>query len=295
MRTFDFFADIADFKDVVPGIDSSTQLQHMQASHERSKQKIVSVIGAGLYDELKTAFTGAPDPEETEAIEFMQGAHGNLIAYFELISKVIAKKKEEVNYYRYEIQKMEETYLDNFAVNMDLLLDYLDANTAFFTDWLNNETYLKRQDLILKSSVAFNEVFPTGGSAYFFSLIVPLQYQVIELDILPRVAVADIPAELTKIVQYYVAYRTMAKAVLLVDFADFPKSLRQKLYVEESKKKGQSTESPAERYANQFNAEAARYLAKIDFQLQKPSDDVTEVDAPYTDINEEDDQTYVIT
>lgn len=293
MRTFDFFEHIADFREVVPGIDASSVFEEMQASHERSKKKITDVITASLYNELLVAHSGAADPEKTEAIKLLQPAHGNLIAYFDIPNKVVAKKKEGVNYYKYELQKIEETYLDSFATFMDSLLDYLDANAAYFTDWANSNTYKNRQGLILKTADAFNNVFPTGGSAYFFSLIAPLQHQVIEIDILPRYALADIPETLTKTVEYFVAYKTMAKAALLVDYADLPKSLRQKLYLEESKKQYEN-ESMSERYANQFNAEADRYLAKIDFELQKPASDVNEVTPTSCSINDEDDQTYVI-
>lgn len=294
MRTFDFFADIHDFKEVAPGIDSSLSLKGMQASHERSKQKLILVLTKTIYDQLKDAFLGAPTAEEAIAIEYIQGAHGNNISYFQVISKVISKKKEAVSYFKYELQKVEETYLDNFAVYMDLLLDYLDATEASFEGWTDTDTYKKRQELILKTAAEFNEVFPTGGSAYFFSLMVPLQSMVIELDILPRVAIADIPTELEKTVKYFVAYKTMAKAALLVDYADLPKSMRQKLYIEEGKKKGQEMESTSERYSNQFDMEAKVYLQKIDMELNKPADDVTEIYPDYSGINEEDDQTYVI-
>lgn len=295
MRTFDFFADITDFVEVVPGIDKSTTLASMQASHERSKQKLISVLTAGIYDELKTGFGGVNnDPELDQAIEYIQGAHGNMIAYFEMISKVIAKKKENVNYFKYEIHMMQENYLDAFAVHMDLLLDYLDANTTYFDTWAASPTYTMRQSLVLKSANQFNSVFPTGGSGYFFNLATPFQSMVVETEILPRKKLADIPSDLLKTVQYFVAYRTMAKAVMLVDFVDLPKSMRQKLYAEESKKNSNDMETVSERYAKQFNAEADRYLHKIDLELQKPADDVSELAIPPDDFNLESDSTYVI-
>jgi len=294
MRTFDFFGNIAEFKEVVPGIDSSTELKHMQASHERSKQKIAGILTPAIYNLLKGKFTGSPSEIEMAAIELLQGAHGNMIAYYELISKIISKKKEQISYYKYEIHMMQENYLDNFAINMDALLDYLDENEVDFNAWNETPIYLSRQNLILKTASEFNSVFPTGGSAYFFNLIVPLQTQVIESEILPRKKLADLPSDLAKTVQYFVAYRTMAKAARLVDYADLPQSLRQKLYVDDSKKNVTDSETVAERYANQFNAEANKYLQRIDMELSKPADTVSEIETPMEDFNLEDDKTFVI-
>jgi hypothetical protein len=295
MRTFDFFADINDFKEVVPGIESSTTFKSMMASHERSRQKLIHVLTAAIYTQLKDAF-GAAAPGETldTAVEFIQGAHGNLIAYFDLIPKIIAQKAENKNYYKYEIQMMQETYLDNYVVNMDLLLDHLDANTTFFATWAATDTYKNRQKLMLKTANDFNSVFPTGGSAYFFSLITPLQNQVIETELAPRKAVADIPEALVKTAKYFVAYRTIAKAVRITDYADLPRSLRQKLYVEESKKKMLDSETSVEKFAKYCDTEANRYLNQIDLELQKPADDVSEISVPPDDFNLETDSTYVI-
>lgn len=315
MRKVNFFEDIKDLKEVAPGLDSNS-LTTLLPAYERASIKIKKVITDTVWAQLLAAYVKNtdsdtetnPTEEETTAIEFIQGALGNLIAFHDVMFKVISKKQENQSYYKYELQMIRESYLDNFSIYMDLLLDYLDlkapvsvpeegeeAEASKFPTWVDSDTYKMRQSLILKNADDFNSVFPTGGSSYFFSMIVPLQNQVIESELIPRKALADMPSELAKTVKYFVAYRTMAKAAMLVDYADLPQSLRQKLYVDESKKKHQETETTAERYANQFNKEADSYLNKIDLKLQKPAADVVSVPTQYNSVNEETDQSFVIT
>lgn len=293
-RTFDFFKTNADFKEVVPGIESSTTLKSMQASHQRSKQKIAKIITPVIYEELRVVYVADdPDAKQAIAIDFLQGSHGNQIAYFEIVSKILRKKKEDVAYYKYEIQMQQENYLDAFAINMDELLDYMDANSGSFTDWTGSDTYKLRQNLILKSADDFNKKLPTGGSAYFFNLITPLQNKVIQSEIVPRMKLDAIDPKVQQSLEYFVAYRTMADATCLVDYADFPRSMRQKLFIDESKKKGKEMENMNKYYCDKFNAEADKYLQQIDICLQTADTD-TEISVPECGFNLESDKTYVI-
>ncbi len=287
MRTFELFTTIREFRELVPGIDASTTLESMQPSFERASRKIKSVITPAIWDSIKEA------NDKPEAKLLLQSAVGNLIASFHHIIRVAEKKKEGVNFYKYELQTWFETYLDNYATYMDALLDYLDAKKDDFEGWAETETYKLRQTLLLKTADEFNKVFATGGSAYFFHLTCPLQEQVLDDEILPRVKIASIPAASLKTVKRLVAYRVMAMAVEQFDSADLPKSLRQKLYVDDSKNKHGGVDPVEIKYINSFNAKADGYLKSLDIELNKPPSDVTDIYVPEENINDEDNPFFV--
>lgn len=310
MATMKFFASIDELRQVVPGLEASLNDYELVPAYNRAVLKLKKVLTTTVFAQLETAWDNSqltepettPTDEEKAAIAFLTPALGNLMTYHDFIFKVTRKKKEDVNYYKYELLQLRETYLDNYAIYMDSLLDYLDekapitaeGETSKFPGWTDSTSYKMRQSLLLKNADAFNLVLPTGGSAYFFQMIAPLQKQVIDTELLSRYKLADIPETIAETVNRFVAYRTMYKALRLCDYADLPQSMRQKLFVDDAKNKAPEAETIAERYANQFNAEADKFLRLIDLKIQEPADDVTEVANPADDFNLESDQSFVI-
>ena len=75
-REFNFFSSINDFREVVPGVDASTQFGEMQAAYERAKKTIIDAIGQAQWDVLLAYYPADTDPILSEGVANIQGAIG---------------------------------------------------------------------------------------------------------------------------------------------------------------------------------------------------------------------------
>ncbi|WP_319502568.1 hypothetical protein [uncultured Draconibacterium sp.] len=300
-RTFDFFSNIGDFKDVVSGVESSTFLSEMQGSYERAKQTIVAVIGQTLWDALKAQFASeGADAKKDQAVEHLQGAIGNRTYYHHLIFKVIGKKKEEVSFYKYEIQAMQENYLDAYWTYMDQLLTLFTSDTETFTGWTDTDMYKILNELHLKTANEFSKACGLDGSAYFFNRTIHLQLEVTDTDIASRKITAQTYADnarLERNIKRAIAYRTAAKAIFQFDYPDLPRSLRNDIYNEWSKTKGKQESLVKEAIAQLFHRQADEYFRLVDLELNQPVDedgDSIDIEFPGDDINDIDNSHYLM-
>ena len=275
----DIFTGIQDFRDIVPGIEASRELSEMEPAYEVACTRVQDVITSAIFDIIKAELTADPSAGEVlaNALLCLQGAVGNFTAYQHLIFDVISKKKEDQNLYKYELHEMQEAYLDNFANYMDRLLTLMDNNTGSFTGWTNTDVYNDRSMLILKSSKEFAKYYGTAGSEYFVMRTIYKQHEIIDDHILSRMDLADITGELEKPVKRFVAYAVVAAAVRELDYPDLPKSLRNDLYAEQSKKQGAQEEFIKERLWKIYEAKAEKYLNQVDLILSRPDADTTTI------------------
>lgn len=300
-RTFDFFSNIDDFKDVVSGVDSSTMLSEMQGSYERAKQTIVSVIGQALWDVLKTQFASQDaDEKKDKAVAYLQGALGNRTYYHHLIFKVVGKKKEQVSFYKYEIQAMQENYLDAYWSYMDQLLTLFTSDTQTFQGWTETKMYKTLNELLIKTAADFSEYCGLDGSDYFFNRTIHLQLQVSDTDLASRQITAATYAEKPKLernIKRAIAYRTTARAIFQFDYPDLPRSLRNDIFNEFSKNKGAQETHVKEAISQLFHRQADEYWNLIDQELNQPVDedgDSLDIDFPGDDINDIDNSHYLM-
>lgn len=292
-RTFDFFSSINDFKEVVPGVEASTSLSEMQAAFERASSTIKGMITAAIWSTLKTALANNTEDEDLQtAIAYLQGAIGNRTYYHHLIFKVAGKKKEQVTYYKYELQDMRETYLDNYWTYMDKLLTHLDANEAKFEGWTDTDFYKLRQELILKTSADFSKHCTLGDSVYFFMLTIPLQLEIIDVHIASRKITpatwTDKP-KLERNIKRAIAYATAADAIRQFDYPDLPRSLRNDIYNESSKANGKQEDLVKTEIAKRFESKSETYLGLVDLERNIPDQDAgesTDIYIPAEEIND---------
>ncbi|WP_372648258.1 hypothetical protein [Draconibacterium sp.] len=301
-RTFDFFTNIGDFKDVVSGVESTTYLSEMQGSYERAKQNIVSTIGQTLWDALKAQFASEnADEKKDKAVEYLQGAIGNRTYYHHLIFKVVGKKKEEVSFYKYEIQLMQENYLDAYWTYMDQLLTLFSSDAQTFSGWTETKMYKTLNELLIKTADDFSEYCGLDGSAYFFNRTIHLQLEVSDTDLASRQITAETYANKPKLernIKRAIAYRTVARAIFQFDYPDLPRSLRNDIYNEWSKTKGKQETHVKEAISELFHRQADDYWRLIDQELNQPVDeegDSIDIEIPGDDINDIDNSHFLMT
>jgi hypothetical protein len=292
-RTFDFFSSINDFKEVVPGVEASTTLSEMQAAFERAASTIKGMITPEVWAALKTAMADSTDDEKLKsAIAYLQGAIGNRTYYHHLIFKVVGKKKEQVTYYKYELQEMRETYLDNYWTYMDKLLELMDASETSFDGWKDSKYYKLRQELIIKSAAEFSNSCTLGDSVYFFMLTIPLQLEIIDIHISSRKITAESWSDKPKLernIKRAVAYATAADAIRQFDYPDLPRSLRNDIYNESSKANGKQEDMVKTEIAKRFESKAETYWNMVDQERTVPDQDAggsTDIFIPAAEIND---------
>ena len=299
-RAFNFFASINDFREVVPGVDSSTQFEELQAAYERAKKTIIDVIGQAQWDVLLGEYTTPVDPIIAAVVANLQGALGNRTYYNYLIFKVAGKKKEQITFFKYEIHSMQESYLDNYWVYMDSILTAFTANAAKFPGWAATDSAKTLADLLVKTAYEFSKYVGIDETAYFFNRTVHLQLEVTDNDIASReitAATYEDKPKLERNIKRAICYKTTALALMQFDYPDVPKSLRADIFNEFSKEKGLQEKHLKQKVAGMFFQKADEYFKLVDYELNQPDEDAgesTDIFIPSEDINDINDKFFLI-
>jgi hypothetical protein len=277
----DFFATTGELRDYVQGIDAAVQVESFDPYMRPARRKIYNLIGASTYTNLKTyyesEYPGGDDKKDT-AIKYIQGAMANLMAISYFIFNAPGPNDEK-RMYRYQEEKRHNMLLENAWTEMDSLINHLENNTTTFSAYTNTDLYKDRQDLFIKSATEFHRYYPINYSGYFFNNIV---YLIKEVQMEVETRYTNFPESMDGvedavkwIIGKALAYETMARACIRLDYTELPRGIRNDIMNEANKAKSSTGRkfvgigSTKERLSTHFHNEAEKWFDKLEFSANK--------------------------
>lgn len=111
---------------------------------------------------------------------------------------LVAKTEQTVPASEARAQKLRLQLLKDVQTSLDLLISYLEDNTAVFTDWATSEMRVDRSLLIIPTARQFDDAYTISENRYMFRKLLPSQRRIIDNEIQAHLGRPFLQAYLTE-------------------------------------------------------------------------------------------------
>ena len=209
----------------------------------------------------------------------------------QLVFDSIARRKNDVDVYKYEIEAMRRSYMENYYNAIDTLIALLSTNAEgeparLWKDTPYNNTLQKCR---IRSAEVFDTIFPIDLSYFFFFRLVPLQKETLDeqLAVYFDKITEENASRIEQPLYLALAKKTIAKSLRRFDILEFPPTIRNLFDESHASRSGKDEIMAALSLADRLDREAEQLLLNVDTLL---STDTTADVSSYSAYNIPDDK-----
>lgn len=281
----DLFQNIAEFREMVPGISANLEFSELNSSAISARKQIRNIITSDLWDQIKSE-------TDSDAHLYLSNAFANLIMHKALIFDVIAKRVSgKADVYKHELETMRRQYIDNYYNAMDSLIQELSENSAYSEKWRASSDYKLIDELKIKTTAEFNSFYGIDMSYLFFFRSISIQREIL-LDGISDTFVKAVEREdLTKKLKLALSHLVVAMAITRFDIIELPATIRSLFDEQKTSRSGSDEQNRILALASELRGNAMNIVSGVELALSEPdtSDIVSE-----TSMNREEDKIYLI-
>lgn len=302
----DLFDSYAQFCKAVPGADTSADLDSLQGAAVTARKRIVSMVGNAVFNDIVGLGEYADFLKD-----MLRSAVANLTLDNQLIFDAVNRRKGGVDLYKYEMEGMRRSYMENFYNAMDSLISELAAEPYVMSsspelrpvleDWRKTNYCKLLAKCKVDSADEFDEIYPIDLSYLFFFRCVPLQKEVLDEGMSGYFSRLEEGGEdptfletaekVLPLLKRALVKKTVAKALRRFDILEFPATIRNLFEDNNTSRQGSEEASRALNLATQLEGEVEDLLHNVDMLLdaQQGSDYLS-----YSADNRPDDSMYLM-
>lgn len=281
----DLFQNIAEFRQMVPGISASIEFSELNSSAISARKQIRNIVTVTLWDQIKAE-------DNTDARLYLSNAFGNLIMHKALIFDVIAKRMSgTTDVYKHELETMRRQYIDNYFNAMDSLIQELSENSAYSEKWKATSDYQLIDELKIKTTAEFNSFYGIDMSFLFFFRSISLQREILLDGISDTFVKAAEREDLIKKLKLALSHLVVAMAITRFDIIELPATIRSLFDEQKASRSVSDEQNRILALASELRGNAMNIISGVELAISEPdtSDIVTE-----TSMNREEDKIYLI-
>lgn len=263
----DIFKDFGTFSKYAPGVETNMDLNDLQSSGTTAKKRVETVITAPVFDAI------IADHIENSLLEALRSAVANMTMATQLIFDSINRRKNKVDIYKYEIEGMKRSYMENYYNAMDSIIQLLmsaeasednQASPAWL--WKKSRYYKIIDSCKISSADIFDSIYPIDCSYFFFFRILPLQKETLdELLFIYYEKLSDANRDrIEPILNLALAKKTIAKSLRRFDILEFPPTIRNLFDDSHASRSGKDELSAAISLADRLDREAEELISNAD-------------------------------
>ena len=275
------FSSYAQFCNCAPGADTSSDFDSLQGSAVAARKRVVAIIGGNTFTDIV-----AIQEEESCIKDFLRTAMANLTLATQIIFDAVNRRKNDINLYKYELEGMKRSYMENYFNAMDSLISELSEEIVsdetadirlVMEDWRKTNYYKMLSKLKVDTADEFDEIYPIDLSYLFFFRCVPLQKEVLDESIgayFDRLekggedqTFAEFAQKALPMLKRALVKKTVAKALRRFDILEFPATIRNLFDDNTSTRQGSDEASRALQLATQLDGEVEDLLHNVDMLL----------------------------
>lgn len=284
------FSTMAEMRQMVPGLESNLIFADLNASALTARKRIIDLIGSDLWDAIIAAKT-----DKTKPFDAMRMAIANFIARQHLVFDTIARRKDDIDVYKYELEEMERAYMDNYYSSMDTLMRLLSTDAE--SGWDNTRLAKMLSGLPIKDAGRFDELYTIDLSYLFFFRTVPLQREVYEDNLaglylkVKTMPESDDRTQLVSRMDRITARWTVALAMRRFDITEFPAVIKNLFSDSKAARSGQTVQQRLLQMADELTAQCQAALESL--QIRLDSESSTDI-STRTSFNNPDDKIFLM-
>ena len=288
----DIFQNMSGLAQYAPVTDTNIALGDLKAAFASSWKQLTALIP----DTVLTAIADGSDDTMTDALRM---ALANRIMANNAVFSAYVNRKAGTDTYKYEVEGMKRSWMENYFSAMDTLLSELtrqadevapadenvadaevgtevadaDSGTAPDIGQLFRESrfYRMAAGCHIRTAEQFDTIYPIDLSYLFFFRTLPLQAEVVNGRIgsyYSRIETLDEKDKLTAMLDLALAKKTVAKALRRFDILEFPPTIRNLFDESHANRNGKDEAERAISLADMLDGEADALISDIDTLLE---------------------------
>jgi len=265
----DIFKDFGTFSKYAPGVETNMDLNDLLSSGITARKRVETIITAEVFNAI--AFN--PDDALTESL---RSAIANMTMASQLIFDSINRRKNHVDVYKYEIEGMKRSYMDNYYNAMDTIIQQLmsvEVNSGDTSSpaalWRKSRYYKIIGVCKIRTADEFDSIYPIDLSYFFFFRILPLQKETLDERLsayYDRLTVEN-RERIEPILTLALVKKTVAKSLRRFDILEFPPTIRNLFDDSHASRSGKDEHDAALDLADRLDLEAEELIANADTLL----------------------------
>ena len=281
----ELFGNLATFSSYAPGVETNIDLQDLQPSGNSARKRVETILTTSVFKAILNL------QEDTELKEALRTAIANFTMAQQLVFDSIARRKNDVDVYKYEIEAMRRSYMENYYNAIDTLVGLLSTDTVSEPSKLWKEAPYNKmlEKCQIHSAEVFDTIFPIDMTYYFFFRLVPLQKETLDeqLAIYFDKITEENASRIEQPLYLALAKKTIAKSLRRFDILEFPPTIRNLFDDSHASRSGKDELVAALSLADRLDREAEQLLLNVDTLL---STDTTADVSSYSAYNNPDDK-----
>ena len=265
----DIFHDFGTFSKYAPGVETNMDLNDLLSSGVTARKRVETIITAEVFNAI------ALNPDDA-LIESLRSAVANMTMASQLIFDSINRRKNHVDVYKYEIEGMKRSYMDNYYNAMDTIIQQLmsvEVNSGDTSSpaalWRKSRYYKIIGVCKIRTADEFDSIYPIDLSYFFFFRILPLQKETLDERLsayYDRLTVEN-RERIEPILTLALVKKTVAKSLRRFDILEFPPTIRNLFDDSHASRSGKDEHDAALDLADRLDLEAEELIANADTLL----------------------------
>ena len=261
----DIFKNFSTFSLYAPGVETNMDLNDLRSSGLTARKRIETVISRAVFDEL------LKEKEDSPLMEALRAAMANMTMANQIIFDSVNRRKGEVNVYKYELEAMKRSYMENYCNAIDTLVQLLSEPTEgeIAELWRKTPYFPILERCEIKTMDQMDSIYPIDASYLYFFRTIPLQKETLDevMSIYFEKLTDDNRERIRPILLLALVKKTIAKSLRRFDILEFPSTIRNLFDDSHASRSGKDESSAIFALADRLDREAEELLSNADTLL----------------------------
>lgn len=261
----DIFKNFSTFSLYAPGVETNMDLNDLRSSGLTARKRIEIIISRAVFDEL------LKEEENSPLMEALRAAMANMTMATQIIFDSVNRRKSEVNVYKYELEAMKRSYMENYCNAIDTLVQLLSEPTEgdIAELWRKTPYYPILERCEIKTMDQMDSIYPIDASYLYFFRTIPLQKETLDevMSIYFEKLTDDNRERIRPILLLALVKKTIAKSLRRFDILEFPSTIRNLFDDSHAARSGKDESSAIFALADRLDREAEELLSNADTLL----------------------------
>lgn len=261
----DIFKNFSTFSLYAPGVETNMDLNDLRSSGLTARKRIETVISRAVFDEL------LKEEENSPLMEALRAAMANMTMANQIIFDSVNRRKGEVNVYKYELEAMKRSYMENYCNSIDTLVQLLSEPTEgeIAELWRKTPYFPILERCEIKTMDQMDSIYPIDASYLYFFRTIPLQKETLDevMSIYFEKLTDDNRERIRSILLLALVKKTIAKSLRRFDILEFPSTIRNLFDDSHAARSGKDESSAIFALADRLDREAEELLSNADTLL----------------------------
>lgn len=268
----ELFKNLTEFRHYAPYSETNIEFKDLNSSASSARKQICIILSKEVYDIVLK--------RDGEIHDALLTAMANLTLAKQLVFDVVKQRKSDVDIYKYEMEAMRRSYIENYFSGMDTLIQLLNKEDSL-EEWKNSRYCKLLSSLRIQTAEDFDFLYSIDLSYLFFFRIIPLQKEVLDEGMTGYFERVVDNQEMKDLLLHALAKSTIALALRRLDILDFPTTIRNLFDDSKVMRHGTQEQERMLTLASQLSSEVQDTLKKVDMLLSNNDSGIIDTESSF--------------